>query len=173
MVLARVVAVTGVKRSGKTRTAELLIRKLRSLGYSVAAAKRVHDAGFSIDTPRKDSWRLGEAGANPRVVVSPDEVAVIWRGKTVTSLEELIRLVGDSDFIVMEGFYETVKGRGDVVRVRVVVSRGEVVEADADYLVTFDEALSDVALKLPERIEELVNGILGASVRRGGVGEQE
>lgn len=168
MTMVRLIAVTGTKKSGKTRAAELLIGKLVSMGYRVAAAKRVHHADFSIDTPGKDSWRLGEAGGNPRVVVSPDEVAVIWRGRTVSTLEELVELVGDADFLVMEGFHELVRGRNEVVRVRAVASRDEALEPDADYLVTLDDDLSDVAMKLPERFDELVGNILNSAISRRG-----
>lgn len=38
MTMVRLVAVTGTKKSGKTTAAELLVGKLVSLGYRVAAA---------------------------------------------------------------------------------------------------------------------------------------
>jgi molybdopterin-guanine dinucleotide biosynthesis protein len=96
-------AVVGKSGSGKTTLLEKLIPELRALGLRVGAVK--HDAHrFDIDVPGKDSWRLGQAGAEAYVVHSPVKLAL------VTSLAHEARLVDivlryftGFDIVVVEG----------------------------------------------------------------------
>lgn len=54
--------ITGASGSGKTTVLEALVRVLRQRGWRVAALKHT-PAGFTLDRPGKDSWRLARAGA--------------------------------------------------------------------------------------------------------------
>lgn len=64
-----VLAVCGVKNSGKTTLIEKLVRRFAALGYSVAVLK--HDGHeFSCDVPGTDSYRFWEAGACGTAVFS-------------------------------------------------------------------------------------------------------
>ncbi len=97
----RIIALRGRSDSGKTETALALINELRRRGYSVIAGKDVHQEGFSIDTPGKDSFRLGEASGEAVIVRGPEETSfVYWRR---LSAEEIAARV-EADFLVLEGF---------------------------------------------------------------------
>ena len=97
----RIIAIRGRSDSGKTETALALIRELRRRGYSVIAGKDVHQGSFSIDTPGKDSFRLGEASGEAVIVRGPAETSFLYRRRL--SAEEIAARV-EADFLVLEGF---------------------------------------------------------------------
>ena len=97
----KVVAVRGPSNSGKTETIIALLRELRRRGFSVVTAKDVHQAGFSIDTPGKDSARLGEAGGEAVVIRAEGETSFVYRRRFPA--EEIVTSVA-ADFLVVEGF---------------------------------------------------------------------
>ena len=71
-----VLAVCGVKNSGKTTLIEKLVRRFAALGYSVAVLK--HDGHeFSCDVPGTDSYRFWEAGACGTAVFSGSQLFII------------------------------------------------------------------------------------------------
>lgn len=157
----KIVAVLGHKKSGKTRLTTMLISSLREMGFSVASAKHVHHADFSIDQVGKDSWRHGEAGANPNVIISPSEIAVIWRNKTLTSPHELSSLVGEVDFLVLEGFYSLVKEYGDILKIVLVGSGDNVPVPGGAIKASFEDVNDPDTLKLPEQYSELLEMVIG------------
>ena len=97
----KVVAVRGRSNSGKTETIVALVRELRRRGYSVVAAKDVHQEGFSIDTPGKDSARLAEAGGEAVVIRAEAETSFVYRRRLAA--EEIVACIA-ADFLVLEGF---------------------------------------------------------------------
>ena len=97
----RVLALRGLSGSGKTETALALIGELRRRGYSVAAAKDTRHEGVAVDTPGKDSWRLGEASGLAAVLRAPEETALIFRRRL--SLVEIAEHL-EADFLVVEAF---------------------------------------------------------------------
>jgi molybdopterin-guanine dinucleotide biosynthesis protein B len=99
--ILKVVAIRGSSGTGKTETALALVQELRRRGYAVVAAKDTHQGDFSIDTPGKDSWRLGEASGIAAVVRAPGETSFIFRRRM--SLAEIAARV-DADYLVAEGF---------------------------------------------------------------------
>ena len=97
------VCVVGKSGSGKTTLLEALIPELRALGLRVGAVK--HDAHqFDIDVPGKDSWRLGQAGAEAYLVDSPARLAFISRLAAPARLADLVvRYFAGFDMVVVEG----------------------------------------------------------------------
>ena len=97
------VCVVGKSGSGKTTLLEALIPELRALGLRVGAVK--HDAHqFDIDVPGKDSWRLGQAGAEAYLVDSPARLAFISRLAAPARLADLVvRYFAGFDIVVVEG----------------------------------------------------------------------
>jgi len=101
-----VIAVLGTGReSGKTTTMEELIRELTRRGYRVGAIKQIHEEDFSIDTPKKDTWRIADAGASIVVAAAPREVAAIKRLQSEERFTEALKLMEgeDLDIILVEG----------------------------------------------------------------------
>jgi molybdopterin-guanine dinucleotide biosynthesis protein B len=162
----KVVAIIGHKKSGKTRLAAMLIKSLRDMGYKVASAKHVHHADFSIDQVGKDSWIHGEAGANPNIIISPREVAIIWRDKNINSIDELLNLVaGEADFLILEGFYNLVRQYKEVLRVVLVKNKGDLDNLRGDIVATFEEIDCSEILKLPQQFSKLLKNILSFKER--------
>ncbi len=95
-----VVAVSGLKNSGKTTLIEKLVIFIRQKGYTVATVK--HDGHtFQPDREGTDSYRFFQAGANTSVVYDAEKISFVKRcsvdlDKLLSDLEE--------DFVLLEGF---------------------------------------------------------------------
>lgn len=95
-----VIAVSGIKNSGKTTFLEHLIPLLKQKGLRVAVIK--HDGhDFEPDVPGTDSWRLNASGADSTVVYSDKRWMMVRQ--EAGELQELIRRVDDCDIILLEG----------------------------------------------------------------------
>ncbi len=95
-----VIAVSGIKNSGKTTFLEHIIPLLKQQGLKVAVIK--HDGhDFVPDVPGTDSWRLGAAGADRTVVYSDKRWMMIIQ--EAAGLSDLIRQMDDCDIILLEG----------------------------------------------------------------------
>ena len=102
--MAPVVSIVGKSNSGKTAVIERLVQELKSRGYRVATIKHAPQ-GTSFDERDKDSWRHIEAGSDATVVSSPDNLVLVKPVFQDSSLEEIVRLLGeDYDIILSEGF---------------------------------------------------------------------
>jgi len=156
----KIVAILGHKKSGKTRLAVMLIDALKKRGYRVASAKHVHHPNFSLDMPGKDSWMHGDAGASPNIIISPNEFAVIWRGMKTNTLSEVIKIAGDADFLILEGFYSLVKEYKDATKVILVKNEKEMRDLNEGIIATFENIESPNVLKLPEQFPQLLEEIL-------------
>jgi len=110
------VALVGKSDSGKTTFLEKLLPELRALGLRVATVK--HDVhGFEIDTPGKDSWRHGQAGADAYAVAGPDKLALIVGLVTELPLAEIVRrYFADYDLVVAEGYKRQAPHRIEIFR---------------------------------------------------------
>ncbi len=102
--MAKVINIIACKSNvGKTTLIEGLIKELRFRGHSVATIK--HDAhDFEIDKEGKDTWRHRKAGAEAVLISSKSKMAMIKELKKEISLEELIEMVYDYDFVIVEGY---------------------------------------------------------------------
>ena len=110
-----IVALIGLKKSGKTTTAEALIREFKSRNYKVGGLKFMTLSKFTVDTEGKDTWRHKQAGADFVVSLSEDEMAYIERRAGHASLDDALQHVPeDTDILVCEGLTEE---RPDVIRI--------------------------------------------------------
>lgn len=108
-----VLAVCGMKNSGKTTCLEQLIRIFSQRGYRVAAVK--HDGhDFSPDVPGTDSYRMQQAGAWGTAVFSSRRLLIYKEQKR--QLEELLEEFGDSDLILVEGEKSSTLPKIEIVR---------------------------------------------------------
>lgn len=88
--------------TGKTTVIEKLLPELSSRGYRVAAIKG-NLKHFSVDPEGKDSFRLGEAGAEIAGLTAPDSFVLTGKSVDKTGTEAAIELLRDFDLILIEG----------------------------------------------------------------------
>ena len=107
------VAVSGVKNSGKTTLIERLLPLLTARGLRVAVIK--HDGhDFSPDVPGTDSDRHRRAGAYGTAVFSQNQW-MACKAQTVTE-RELIALFPEADLILLEGLKHSPWPKLELVR---------------------------------------------------------
>lgn len=101
-----IVAVVGLKDSGKTSVAVGLVAELRRRGRRVMVVKHGHR--FRLDHEGTDSWRFRqEAGAERVVLAGPDDLALLgdWGpGGELPLYEIAARYLPDAELVVAEGF---------------------------------------------------------------------
>ena len=98
-----VLGIVGGPDSGKTTLIERLIPELAHRGLTVAAVKSV--ARFDIDTPGKDSWRHGQAGAEAYAVASSSKLAFVTALQAEMTLADIAdRYFAGYDVLVCEGY---------------------------------------------------------------------
>ena len=108
-----VIAVSGIKNSGKTTLVERLIPALSTLGFKVAVIK--HDGhSFVPDTPGTDSFRFFQAGAVGSAVFDGTKFALSKRA-TVDETA-LLPLFGDADIVLLEGFKGSAYPKLEIIR---------------------------------------------------------
>jgi molybdopterin-guanine dinucleotide biosynthesis protein B len=96
-----VIAVCGLKNSGKTTLIEALIPLLKAKGIGVAVVK--HDGhDFIPDVPGTDSYRFNLSGANVSAVFSANRYLVSVE-KAETTFEDLRPYIKGVDLILLEG----------------------------------------------------------------------
>ncbi|MDR3332296.1 MAG: molybdopterin-guanine dinucleotide biosynthesis protein B [Synergistaceae bacterium] len=96
-----VVAVSGVKNSGKTTLLAGIIPVLKKLGLKVAVIK--HDGhDFTPDVPGTDSFRLRASGAAGVAVYSASRCMII-KEKADVRVEDIADQFYDMDLILLEG----------------------------------------------------------------------
>lgn len=102
---SRIFGLTGWHSSGKTALICRLIPLLVSRGLRVSTLKHAHH-GFDVDQPGKDSWAHRAAGASEVLVASRNRWALMHelRGGAEPNLPELLRRMGASDLVLVEGF---------------------------------------------------------------------
>jgi molybdopterin synthase catalytic subunit len=99
----RVISVVGYKKTGKTTLVEQLVGGLKSHG-SVGTVKHMHD--ISLNTPRTDTWKHANAGADVVIGVTNNELAKFTKNNDLTSA--LVELAdAGMDFAIVEGFKDS------------------------------------------------------------------
>lgn len=100
--MSRILAVSGVKNSGKTTYIEQMLDCFEKKGMKTAVIK--HDGHeFEADVPGTDSWRYRRAGAYGCAVYSGSKFMAV-REWTQKNPEALMALFPDADMILLEGF---------------------------------------------------------------------
>lgn len=109
-----VIAVSGVKNSGKTTLITGILPLLKKQGLRIAVIK--HDGhDFSPDVPDTDSYRIRHAGARS-VAVYSDHRYMITEEMENVSPEELTRRFQEADLILLEGGKNNTFPKLEVVR---------------------------------------------------------
>lgn len=109
-----IIAVCGIKNSGKTTLLANIIPRLCRLGLRVAVIK--HDGhDFLPDVPGTDSFRLREAGAYGAAVYSENRFMITMEQKG-SDIERLARHLKDADIILAEGGKHTALPKIEIVR---------------------------------------------------------
>ncbi|BCZ46449.1 molybdopterin-guanine dinucleotide biosynthesis protein MobB [Clostridium gelidum] len=131
------IAISGIKNSGKTTLITRLIPRLTNLGYKVATIK--HDGhDFEGDVKGTDSYRHKEAGAYGTAVFSNSKFMIIKEQNNISE-KELIENFKEADIILLEGFKYSNYPKIEVVRKEIsnnYISRKETLIAiatDLDY----------------------------------------
>ncbi len=115
----KIVAVCGVKNSGKTALLAELIKELAARGKRAAVIK--HDGhDFSCDIPGTDSYLLKEAGAYGTAVFSDSRIFIHKTG-TGEREKELIGMFPEADVIFIEGMKEKSFPKIEVIRKEISV----------------------------------------------------
>ena len=97
-----ILAVSGVKNSGKTTLITKILPFLKAKGLNVAVIK--HDGhDFEADVPETDSWNFAKAGADGTLVFSKTKYMMIHYD-TVLPEEDLLASFPSADIILLEGF---------------------------------------------------------------------
>jgi len=98
---AAVLAVSGVKNSGKTTLIARLIPLLAARGLRVAVIK--HDGHiYTPDTPGTDSYRYFQAGACAAVVYDSEKYTLSRRATVDES--HFLNMLPEADLVLLEGF---------------------------------------------------------------------
>lgn len=108
-----IVAISGVKNSGKTTLIEAMIPYLKKEGFRVAVIK--HDGHeFEPDVSGTDSYRFYQAGAEGTAVYSDRQFMIVKRQNA--NLDTLLSMFEDVDIILLEGQKNSLWSKIEVVR---------------------------------------------------------
>lgn len=109
-----ILAVSGVKNSGKTTLIASLLSKLEQKGLKAAVIK--HDGHeFEADIPGTDTWRFGEAGACGTLVFSGTKYMMV-KYQPAPETDELIACFPEADVVLLEGFKYSEYPKIEVIR---------------------------------------------------------
>lgn len=150
-----ILAVSGVKNSGKTTLIENLLPLLSELLIRTAVIK--HDGhGFTPDTPGTDSYRFFAAGACGSAIYDGENFSLSRRASV--SERELAELFPDVDLILLEGFKDSEYPKLELVRSG--VSALPVCNAETCIALVSDFDLkTELPLFSPDAVEDIANFI--------------
>lgn len=95
-----IVAFTGPSNSGKTTLIVKLSEILQSQKYKVCIIKHDPKDKAIFDKEGKDSYKFSQTGANV-AVVSPNRTTIFKQNET--KIDEVIQMLGDFDYLFIEG----------------------------------------------------------------------
>lgn len=108
------IAVSGVKNSGKTTFLANLVSELKSRGYRAAVIK--HDGHeFEPDMEGTDTWKLRNAGAYGTAIFSKGKWMVVKEQPEMDE-KQLAELFPEADVILLEGFKYSKYPKFEIVR---------------------------------------------------------
>ncbi|MEG2198820.1 MAG: molybdopterin-guanine dinucleotide biosynthesis protein B [Anaerovorax sp.] len=93
----------GVSGSGKTTSAEQIIKELVKRGYSVGTIKNIHFDGFAMDREGTNTYRHAMAGAQLVSARGNEETDILF--KRQLGMAELLTYY-TQDFVISEGHSE-------------------------------------------------------------------
>lgn len=109
-----ILAISGVKNSGKTTLITKLLPYLKKKNLNVAVIK--HDGHeFEADIPQTDTWKFAQAGADGTLVFSKTKYMMIQYDINFSD-EEYISKFPDADIIFLEGFKNSSYPKIEIVR---------------------------------------------------------
>lgn len=110
----RIVAISGVKNSGKTTLICRLLEIFKEKGLRVVVLK--HDGhDFEPDVPGTDTYRQLQAGAYGTVVFSKGKYMLVKQQPQITE-KELLEFFPEADLILLEGFKYSNYPKIEIVR---------------------------------------------------------
>ena len=140
-----VVAFSGPSNSGKTTAIVKVANILQDNGFKVCVVKHDPKDKAVFDTPGKDSYKFSQTGADV-AVVSPNKTTLFK--KSTTTIEDLIDLFKDFDYLLVEGLKTLELPRISIFRNRLDESYFSVTNAIAS-----DETIDNK--DIPDYIEKL------------------
>ncbi|MGN1388330.1 MAG: molybdopterin-guanine dinucleotide biosynthesis protein B [Bulleidia sp.] len=156
----KIIAVSGIKNSGKTTLITRLIPVLRRRGHTVAVIK--HDGhDFQCDIPGTDTYKFVEAGAYGTAIFSPYRI-FMHKVETGVTERDLTGFFPDADILFLEGFKELPYPKIEIVRKE--ISGTIASEPEGRFLIvtnfpegTFDDPCADIddIEKIADIIEKL------------------
>ncbi len=140
------VAFTGPSNSGKTTLIEKVARTLIG-DYKIAIVKNDPKDKAVFDVEGKDSWKFFQTGAEV-VVTSPTRTT--YFSHRHKSIEEIIRMVDDFDYLLVEGLKT-------LPLPRIAVFRNEIDESYFPYseAIAVDDSVDTADYEIPKEIDIL------------------
>ncbi len=148
-----IVSLIGLKKCGKTTTAEALISEFKSRGMKVGGVKWMVHSNFTIDTEGKDTWRQKRAGADFVISMSKDEMAFVQNRPERPSLDDVLALVPDhTDILICEGLMDSRPNVIKVVIAKALETLNETFEVRGieDGVIALSGIISNETLEHPE-----------------------
>ena len=110
----RIVAISGIKNSGKTTLICRLLEIFKEKGLRVAVLK--HDGhDFEPDVPGTDTYRQLQAGAYGTAVFSKGKYMLVKQQPQISE-KELMEFFPEADLILLEGFKYSTYPKIEIVR---------------------------------------------------------
>jgi len=144
--IRKAVAFTGPSNSGKTTLIEKIARELIPKNR-VAIVKNDPKDKAVFDVEGKDSWKFFQTGAEV-VVTSPTRTT--YFSHRHKEIEEIIRMIDDFDFLLVEGLKT-------LPLPRIAIFRSEIDESYFPYseAIAIDESVDPSQYKIPQSIDLL------------------
>lgn len=156
--MAKRVHIVGRKNSGKTTLIVELVAHLTQLGYRIGTIKHTHHR-HELDTPGKDSYRHGQAGAALVGILAPEMNAVFWpSGSTdskATRYASMTPLFEHCDLLLVEGDSQTDEPKVEVWRAETQTQ--PLASADSSILALVSD--DPVELPVPTRSRSDIAGL--------------
>lgn len=90
----------GISKTGKTTTAEAVIRELKKRGYTVGSVKDIHFESFTVETEGSNTDRHKKAGAHPVTARGRGETDIMFN--YTLDIETILDFY-QQDYVVLEG----------------------------------------------------------------------
>lgn len=96
----KVIMLKGISKTGKTTTAEAVIKELRRRGYTVGSVKDIHFEEFTVETEGSNTDRHKKAGAHPVTARGLSETDIMFDHKL--DIDAILDYY-NQDYVVLEG----------------------------------------------------------------------